>query len=67
MLGQFLSSLTGLHTLVPPFPSTDVLGYCRDVPSGTQKPLRLSEMFNRYAIGVRAHADGVGVKRQPFH
>ena len=23
----------------------------------------MSEMFNRNAIGVRAHADGVGVKR----
>ena len=23
----------------------------------------MSEMFNRYAIGVRAHADGVGVKQ----
>jgi hypothetical protein len=22
----------------------------------------MTEMFNRYAIGVRAHADGVGVK-----
>ena len=23
----------------------------------------MNEMFNRYAIGVRAHADGVGVKQ----
>ncbi len=30
---------------------------------GMIPPAVMDEMFNRYAIGVRAHADGVGVKQ----
>ena len=36
---------------------------CGSLPLGTIPRTVMSEMFNRNAIGVRAHADGVGVKR----
>ena len=38
-------------------------GKQRIVEATTRQLSALSEMFHRNAIGVRAHADGVGVKR----
>ena len=54
---HYVLFLTEVHDVVQRPYSTEASS------AGVIPHAAMSEMFNRYAIGVRAHADGVGVKQ----